>query len=350
MKIGFAFVLSAMGVGIALGSVSTMGQARTAESHIAAAKTAAGPEWDWMHNRLCNQALGDMAKSAPGAAAPAPARAGGPPPPPPQEKWYAPPVKVFDNLYRVGTIEHSAWALNTSDGIILFDAIYDYTVREATVEGMKKVGLDPSKVKYAIIGHAHGDHVGGASYLQELYQTKIVLSADDWDLLYRTGPTAASAVNMPKPTKDVVATDGMKITVGDTTVTVYVTPGHTKGTLSSIFQVKDRGKTHTVAYWGGTMYNWVGGSLQYITPATPKKYWFDIYANSAERFRDIAAKAGADVVLSNHTEFDGTKAKEPLLAKRGPNDPHPFVGGPDSVRRFLTVVAECARAGSLRAN
>src|SRR6476620_1795897 len=78
-----------------------------------------------------------------------------PPPPPARATWYTDPGKVFDNLYFVGTKIHSAWALTTSEGIILIDTVYDYNSEEAIVEGMKKLGLDPANVKYVIISHAH---------------------------------------------------------------------------------------------------------------------------------------------------------------------------------------------------
>ena len=38
-----------------------------------------------------------------------------------------------------------------------------------------------------------------------------------------------------------VATDGMKLTLGDTTLTMYLTPGHTLGTISTLIPVKDHG-------------------------------------------------------------------------------------------------------------
>ena len=60
-------------------------------------------------------------------------------------------MKVFDNFYFVGQTEYSAWAVNTSDGIILIDTIYDYSVEDEVVNGLKKLGLDPSKIKYAIV-------------------------------------------------------------------------------------------------------------------------------------------------------------------------------------------------------
>jgi metallo-beta-lactamase class B len=251
-------------------------------------------------------------------------------------------------LYRVGTIEHSAWAVTTSDGIILMDAIFYYNIQDEVADGLKKLGLDPSTIKYAIISHGHGDHVGGARFLQDQYGTHIVMGAPDWDLVAKTGPGSLAASGAPVPKKDMTATDGMKVTLGGETVTLYSTPGHTLGTFSSIFPVTDAGKPHVVAYWGGTMYNWVAGRSQYITPSTPDKFWFDTYVASADRFRQIAAKAGADVIMSNHTNFDNSKIKEPQMALRKPGDPfHPYVVGQLGVQRYMTVVEECAKAGSL---
>ena len=59
----------------------------------------------------------------------------------------------------------------------------------------------------------------------------------------------------------------------------------------------------------------------------------------------MAAQAGADVLISNHTIFDGSKTKLPALEKRKPGDPHPYVIGKEGVLRYLTVVDECAQAG-----
>jgi metallo-beta-lactamase class B len=84
------------------------------------------------------------------------------------------------------------------------------------------------------------------------------------------------------------------------------------------------------------------------SPERPNTFWFEAYSGSAQRFRDLAAKAGADVLISNHTIYDGSEAKLAALAKRKPGDPNPYVVGSDSVRRYLTVADECAKAGLLR--
>ena len=104
--------------------------------------------------------------------------------------------------------------------------------------GLAKLGLDPKNIKYVLVSHAHRDHVGGASYLQDRFGARVVMSAADWDLLGRTGGA------WPKPKRDIVATDGQHLTLGDTTLTLYLTPGHTLGTISSLIPVKDGKAAH----------------------------------------------------------------------------------------------------------
>ena len=239
--------------------------------------------------------------------APEPARAPQPPQVPPPERqrppdrseWHAEPVKVFDNLYFVGQTEYSAWAVTTSAGIILIDTLWDYSVEDEVVNGLTKLGLDPATLKYLLVSHGHADHAGGAKYLQDRFGARVIMSAADWDLLGR------DASPWPKPRRDLIATDGQKLTLGDTTLTLYLTPGHTPGTISTLIPVKDGGRSHLVAEWGGTGFNFT------LTPDKPQRYWFETYRKSAERFRKIVAKAGADALISNHPSLDGSKVIQP---------------------------------------
>ncbi len=59
-------------------------------------------------------------------------------------------------------------------------------------------------------------------------------------------------------------------------------------------------------------------------------------------------KAGADIILSNHTDWDGSKIYLPRLAKRTPGSPNPYVVGTPAVRRYLKVAEECATSRLLR--
>jgi metallo-beta-lactamase class B len=299
-----------------------------AQKHIDAARAAAGSDHMGLFTPLCDGALALAKPPAPrgGGAGRGQGRAGGPPPPPARDTWHAEPVKVFDNLYYVGMTEFSAWAITTSQGIILLDAIYDYSIEDEVSEGLKKLGLNPADIKYVIVAHGHLDHAGGAKYLQEKYGARLIMSAADYDLLERQNPPW-------KPKRDMVATDGMTLTLGDTTLTLYLTPGHTEGTISTLIPLRDGNERHLAAAWGGTMFN--------FGPIRPRLIQ---YTESAARFRDIAAKAGADVILSNHTQYDGSKTKLPAVLARKRGEKHPYVVGNEVVRRYLTVANECGQA------
>jgi metallo-beta-lactamase class B len=297
-----------------------------AQKHIDAARAAAGTDHMGLFTPLCNGAVALSNPPAPRGGGPGRGRQGGPPPPPARETWHAEPVKVFDNLYFVGMTEYSAWAITTSQGIIVLDAIFDYSVEDEIVGGLKKLGLNPADIKYVIVAHGHLDHAGGAKYLQEKLGARLIMSAADYDLLEQQNPPW-------KPKRDMVATDGMTLTLGETTLTLYLTPGHTEGTISTLIPLRDGNQRHLAAAWGGTMFN--------FGPNRPR---LAAYTQSAERFRDIVTKTGADVILSNHTTYDGSKTKLPAVLARRPGEKHPYVVGNDVVRRYLTVANECGQA------
>ncbi len=300
----------------------------TPEAHVAIAKTAAGEDYQNLFNFLCAVPAprgGGARAGAPRGQGGGQRRAG----PPERSTWYAEPVKVFDNLYFVGQSEYSVWAITTSEGIIVLDAIYDYSIEEEVDGGLKKLGLDPAKIKYAVVSHAHPDHFAGAKFLQDRYGARVLMSAADWDVLDR--------INGTKPKRDMVATDGQKLTLGDTTLTLYITPGHTPGTISTLFPVKENGRPHLAALWGGTGLN---NDRESLTS----------YIQSAKRFTGIVRQAGADMILSNHTDWDRSKVNLPLLAKRAPGSSNPYVVGNENVRRYLKVAEECATAKVMRLN
>ena len=235
------------------------------------------------------------------------------------------PTKIFDNLYFVGNKASSSWALTTPEGIILFDAGFHYSVKETIVDGLEKLGLDPHDIKYVIVSHGHNDHFGGANYLQKTYGARIVMSEADWVHMV-TWPQKGSPA--PYPDKDIVVNDGDEITLGGTTVRIVVTPGHTPGTVSPVFPVKEGGETHMVGYWGGD-------GAGYLPPDE-----MQTYIDSAARFTDL--DPAVDIELSNHAAADGTLLKLPLLKARRPGDPNPFISDHAQFREWVGVLKSCA--------
>ena len=323
----------------ALLSTAVRAQAPVSEidTHIAAAKAAAGQDFRATFVNLClpsaprGGGAGGRGAAGRGAAAP-----GAAPQTPDRANWYAPPFKVFDNLYWLGTRQHSSWALQTSAGIVIIDTNFAWATRPEIIDGLTKLGLNPNDIKYVIISHAHGDHDQGAAELQERYSAQVVMGAADWDATLKRPATAPGGV----PRRDIsVAADGRKLTLGDTTIDIIATPGHTPGTLSYVFPVKDGGRTVMVAYSGGTLTGAFGSDAA---------RWEE-YIASQRKVAKAAADAGATVILSNHSEYDGAYTKARLLsAPRQPGENHPFVVGADGVQRYFTVMAECATASKLR--
>jgi metallo-beta-lactamase class B len=317
-------------------TVGAQAPTRDIDSHIAAARTAAGLDF---RNTFINLCLGSTPPGGGrgGAGRGAAGRGGGAPATPDRAGWYASPYKVFDNLYWLGTRQHSSWALRTSEGIIIIDTNFAWATQPEIIDGLTTLGLNPRDIKYVLISHAHGDHDQGAAELQTRYGAKVVMGAPDWESTLQRPATAAGGV----PKRDVaVGPEGTKITLGDTTVTVVATPGHTPGTLSYVFPVKDAGRTVMVAYSGGTLTGAFG---------TDGARW-DQYVASQKKIAKAAADAGATVMLSNHSEYDGAYTRARLIGvKREAGENHPFIVGADAVQRYFTVMTECATAAKLRA-
>lgn len=314
----------------AIGIASVVASAQsptTVDGLVSAARAAAGTEWSGTLARLCIPL-----PERPAAGRGAPPAAAAPRRDPDRETWYAEPAKVGDNFYFLGTKVHHSWALAGSDGIIVIEALFEYAVADEVVGGLKKLGLDPNKVKYAVMSHAHGDHDGGAGYLQDTVRDmRLVYGAEDWAMVEsRQGR---------KPKRDMVGTDGQTLSVGDASIKIVTMPGHTAGTLSYLFEFKDNGRPIRVAYVGGT-----------AIPFNETAAWYDTYIASSKKMAKAAADFGATALLSNHSEFDNGYFKaQTAAARKQPGEPNPFEVGREAVARYFSTVQNCAEAAKLRA-
>jgi metallo-beta-lactamase class B len=234
------------------------------------------------------------------------------------------PIKMFENLYYLGFSDVGVWVVPTSDGLILFDALNSPDEgRDVIAGGLKKLGMDPAQIKYLIIGHGHNDHTGGGSYLQTTHKPRVIMGAPDWDSHIK-----GARADRPAMTRDMVATDGQKVTVGDTTVTIVLTPGHTPGTLGMIVPVKHQGQTHNVLILSGTQ--------------MPTRESLGVFEHV---FNDFAKKMNVEAALGAHPDILMNKltAME-QMTKAYPKGAHPLLMGPQKFARYLDIMLECGRA------
>lgn len=315
--------LSAIMIVATTGIAAAQTVSPTVDGYLGAAKVAAGTDWSGTFVRMC-------IPPPPGAAAPPPPSRGVPA----RDTWYAEPAKVADNFYFLGTKIHSAWALVGSQGIIIIEALFDYAAPDEILGGLKKLGLDSNKVKYVILSHAHGDHDGGAKLLQDsIPGVHLVYGAEDWEAVDKAATHMGG-----KPKRDVTGDDGMTISVGDASLRIVTMPGHTPGTLSYLFEIRDHGKPLRVAYVGGT-----------AIPFNADAAYYDRYLASSKKMAKAAADYGATALITNHSEFDNAFYKSRAAADRRNGEGNPFDVGAAGVSRYFAVVQDCTAAAKLRA-
>ncbi|MDM0084702.1 MBL fold metallo-hydrolase [Variovorax sp. J31P179] len=249
-----------------------------------------------------------------------------------QEPGLVEPGKAFDDLYFVGQVGVSAWAVKTSAGLVVFDALNNAEEAETIlVAGLKKLGFTPADIRYVVVTHEHRDHFGGAKYLQDTYGAQVVASEVAW---------ASMATQTGAPVRNVTVADGQFWKVGDKTFQFYVTPGHTNGALSTIIPVTDGRDKHMAALYGGFgIPRTIEGKLTQI--------------NSLRYFNQKTRRAEVDVIIGNHQVQDQSLYKLDLIKYRrdgrGDSDPNPFVlQKKQAYTRFLAMQEQCVRVNAAR--
>ncbi len=243
------------------------------------------------------------------------------------------PFQVFDNLYYVGPGFVSVWLLETSDGLVLFDAAEEPYV-EHILSGVRSLGFDPADIEYIIISHGHLDHFGGVPYIQDVSGARVAAMAEDWDLieLAATRPGRNDGPSPRVPERDMVLKQNQTIVLGETTLTIHHTPGHTPGVTSTEFYVYDNGTPHRALLIGGS-------------GARNNEYEDAVYTSRLFAAMDI------DVAVMNHSWLGvstfprgGIFERAQTLSTRQTGDPHPFVDS-ESWREWVEAGRERNAAG-----
>jgi metallo-beta-lactamase class B len=236
------------------------------------------------------------------------------------------PFQVFDNLYFIGQGEVGSYVIETDDGLILIDTLWDlpgYT--EYLLDNMITLGLKPKDIKYVLILQGHRDHYMGSIALRDILNAKWGANSADWELIQ--GDLGEYA-----PPRDFDIEEGDSLTLGNLTIDFEITPGHTPGTTSMRFPVYDNGIKYNAYFHGGT-------ALRLDDPAIVREFIRD-----CERIKNIP---DLNVQIANHYDIHPQGAPDlferaQLLANRQPGELHPWVA-PDEIDRLmdeLIAVAE----------
>ena len=248
-----------------------------------------------------------------------------------------PPFQIFDNVWYVGPGYVSCYLIRTSAGLILIDASEEPAMVQHVADSIQKAGFNLRDVKHILISHGHIDHWGGIDRMRELTGAQVWATEEDWQLIELAGSRNSKDGGPPPraPKRDQIVRDGANLTLGDTTLKLYKTPGHTPGVTSIEFTVFDKGVPHKAYYSGG-----LGGR--------DGVRGFEQALASVQRVKQIQ---GIEVYFANHGWNPGTdypngsifERAEKLKTRRA-GDPHPFVD-PASWQENLRRTEERVRRG-----
>jgi metallo-beta-lactamase class B len=221
-----------------------------------------------------------------------------------------PPHRVMDNLYYVGTSMLSSFLIATPEGHILVSSDYEASVPliKASVE---ELGFDFADIKILISGHAHPDHIEGDALVKEMTGAEVVVGRLEVPAVRAFRTPSGKALPI-----DRIVDDGDTVTLGGTTLTAHMLPGHTKGCLAWSLPLEEAGRS----YYGFIECSLNGQYLKYVGN--------DDYPGIADDMRSTYAKARTfpvEVFLSSHGIFYGLPEKYERLVARRPGDPNPFV-------------------------
>ena len=161
------------------------------------------------------------------------------------------------------------YLINGGEELALIDAGSGPSI-EPMIENIRFDGLDPSRLRYLLLTHAHADHAGAAAVWRERFGVEVIAAPEaarwvrDGDEERISLRDAKRAGIYPQDYEfracEVVRdlSEGDTVSVGDVELQVFETPGHSAGMLS--FLLDDGG--HKCLFAGDTIFH--GGKLAII--------------------------------------------------------------------------------------
>ena len=244
-------------------------------------------------------------------------------------------LRLFDNFYWIGNTGIGAWLITSNDGYILFDTMNsEADARDIIIPAMKHLNLDPTNIKYLVFGHNHFDHTGGGAYIQRLTGAKAIMHRDDWELYFKStgrGGRSGAADDTPvrKMERDIDATDGMTITVGDITGTIFTMTGHTPGSIGMVVPVKYQGREHPILL---------------VTAGTDVNTRGD-FIGGYEHIWDEAIKMKVENVMQSHPNTNmNLLARTKYVNDHYPPPKNPLLYGRERTERYINIMRNCTLA------
>ncbi|WP_443971445.1 MBL fold metallo-hydrolase [Sphingobium sp. CR28] len=233
--------------------------------------------------------------------------------------------QLADNVYYLGYLNLAAYAIRTSDGLVLVDAGGSEEHGRKILEWMGKAGFKPADLKWIVITHEHFDHFGGAPFLKAETGAKIVAGADAV-----SGEGEAQKLPASLLPLDLTVKERTTLKVGTTELVLLPTPGHTKGTISVFAPIEVGGVRRMASFWGGK------GMRPNVKDLREMVRSLAVFTAESDRLK-------VDVPLNTHSWGDATISRL-INMSLVPDAPNPFVLSKDQSQKNLQILERCTSA------
>jgi len=153
-----------------------------------------------------------------------------------EEDWRQPiaPLQLAAGTWQIGTVNLTSLLLIGDEGAILIDGGMPQAA-EHLLGNIGKLGLQPSDLKLILISHAHADHAGPLAAIKRATGARLAANAESALLLAVGGANDLQYGDRflyPPVSTDQILHDGETVKLGNLTLQVHFTPGHTPGSMS----------------------------------------------------------------------------------------------------------------------
>lgn len=159
------------------------------------------------------------------------------------------PFRIAGNLYYVGTYDLGCYLITTSKGNILINTglAASYTQIKSNIETL---GFKFNDIKILLTTQAHYDHLGAMAAIKKETGAELMVNEKDADVLATGGSSDyelgkyGTSFQPVKPDRLLHNNDTIKL--DDMQLVMLHHPGHTKGSCSYLFTVKDEKRSWKV--------------------------------------------------------------------------------------------------------
>ncbi|SFD50089.1 metallo-beta-lactamase class B [Chitinophaga sp. CF118] len=163
-------------------------------------------------------------------------------------EWSAPyqPFRIAGNLYYVGSYDLTSYLITTSEGNILINTGLAASA-DMINKNIETLGFKPADTRILLTTQAHYDHMSGTAAIQRLTGAKMMVDRGDSSVVADGGKSDYALGTTYEPVKiDRLLNNGDTIKLGDVRLIMLHHPGHTKGSCSFLFDVKDEQRSYRV--------------------------------------------------------------------------------------------------------